>query len=323
MLGRTPSCGQVGLRAGLEAQNSLRAPIREITRKGYKLSTVIPQASRTDTKVESKETTQVRPNKLDEIAGLGDTLGPIGLTYGGEVKDLKVSKVNKSGVALGPISLSFGEEFGTSREPQEYSSVSRSGEQPTSIHSMTTEEWRAKYEKDGMVDLWVEEEFNAGSRLVGGRAVHKGGLYGIRTGEGVSVSNATKHKITIHNHFQNNTIEVEVPEDRYILWEAEDNGLELPYACRMGCCTACAVKIVEGEMYQPEALGISQELKEQGYALMCVGFPMSDMVLQTVTEDEVYDLQFGQAFAQQALDPANPDYIERDDFALSVANMDE
>ena len=31
---------------------------------------------------------------------------------------------------------------------------------------MTTEEWRAQYEKDGRVDLWVEEEFNSGSRLV-------------------------------------------------------------------------------------------------------------------------------------------------------------
>ena len=33
---------------------------------------------------------------------------------------------------------------------------------------MTTEEWRAQYEKDGRVDLWVEEEFNSGSRLVVG-----------------------------------------------------------------------------------------------------------------------------------------------------------
>lgn len=48
---------------------------------------------------------------------------------------------------------------------------------------------------------------------------------------------------------------------RYILWEAEDEGLQLPYACRMGCCTACAVRIKEGEMYQPEALGISAELR--------------------------------------------------------------
>jgi hypothetical protein len=37
-----------------------------------------------------------------------------------------------------------------------------------SIHSLTTEEWRKIYEPDGYVDLWVEEEFNAGSRLVVG-----------------------------------------------------------------------------------------------------------------------------------------------------------
>ena len=35
-----------------------------------------------------------------------------------------------------------------------------------SIHSMTTEEWQQQYEADGYVDLWVQEEFNSGSRLV-------------------------------------------------------------------------------------------------------------------------------------------------------------
>lgn len=62
---------------------------------------------------------------------------------------------------------------------------------------------------------------------------------------------------------------------RYILWEAEDHGLQLPYACRMGCCTACAVRVKSGTMYQPEAVGISMELKEQGYGLMCVGYPLT------------------------------------------------
>ena len=37
-----------------------------------------------------------------------------------------------------------------------------------SISNMSTAEWRAKYERGGCVDLWVEEEFNAGSRLVVG-----------------------------------------------------------------------------------------------------------------------------------------------------------
>ena len=191
---------------------------------------------------------------------------------------------------------------------------------------------------------------------------------------------------------------------RYILWEAEERGLLLPYACRMGCCTACAVRVLAGELHQPQArplrrpraalvpsppcalhrpsahapsdaphgwlhwlraarapplpcrwarlrggatgrrrvrsaggaldlrfltgrlrsarracraarssaplstarararaqsLGVSRELREAGYALMCVGFPRSDLVLETVAEDEVYDLQFGRSFAEQ------------------------
>ncbi|GFH26310.1 2Fe-2S ferredoxin-type domain-containing protein [Haematococcus lacustris] len=76
-------------------------------------------------------------------------------------------------------------------------------------------------------------------------------------------------------------------------------------------------------MHQPEALGISKELKEQGYGLMCVGYPLTDLVLETVSEDEVYELQFGEYFAKQALDPTNAVNIERDDYALSIANMDE
>lgn len=72
-----------------------------------------------------------------------------------------------------------------------------------------------------------------------------------------------------------------------------------------------------------QSLGISTELREAGYGLMCVGYPRSDLVLETVEEDEVYDMQFGRSFADQAVDPNNPDSIERDDWALEIANMDE
>lgn len=72
-----------------------------------------------------------------------------------------------------------------------------------------------------------------------------------------------------------------------------------------------------------QSLGVSAELKEAGYALMCVGYPRSDLVLETVEEDEVYDLQFGRSFAEQAVDPSNSESIERDDWALEIANMDE
>jgi ferredoxin len=54
------------------------------------------------------------------------------------------------------------------------------------------------------------------------------------------------------------------------MWEAEDRGMQLPNACRMGCCTVCAVRVLEGQMYQPQSLGVSAELRERGYGLMCV-----------------------------------------------------
>ena len=72
-----------------------------------------------------------------------------------------------------------------------------------------------------------------------------------------------------------------------------------------------------------QSLGISRELREAGYALMCVGYPRSDLVLETVPEDEVYDMQFGKHFAEMATNPHNVDYVERDDFAVEIANMDE
>ena len=156
----------------------------------------------------------------------------------------------------------------------------------------------------------------------GGRDAHLGRGYGVGTGEGVSQGNVPSHRVTIHNRHRDEVLEIDVPEDRYVLWEAEDRGWHLPFACRMGCCTACAVRVVSGEMHQPQALGISRELKDEGYALMCVGYPKSDLVLQTVNEDEVYDLQFGQHFERHALDKKSP-HIDRDDFALELADMDE
>ena len=46
-------------------------------------------------------------------------------------------------------------------------------------------------------------------------------------------------------------------------------------------------------------------------------------VVFAVQEDELYDLQFGNSFQKQAVDPNNREFVERDDFALEVANMDE
>ncbi len=91
---------------------------------------------------------------------------------------------------------------------------------------------------------------------------------------------------------------VQVPEDRYILHSAENQGVELPFSCRNGACTSCAVRIISGEIDQPEAMGLSPALRKRGYALLCVSYPRSNLKVETQDEDEVYELQFGRYFGK-------------------------
>ncbi len=106
------------------------------------------------------------------------------------------------------------------------------------------------------------------------------------------------HKIRIYNRQTGVIHALEVPEDQYILTSVEEQGVSLPFSCRNGACTTCAVRVIQGEIYQPEAMGLSPQLQQKGYALLCVGYPRSDIEVETQDEDEVYELQFGQYFAK-------------------------
>jgi ferredoxin len=99
---------------------------------------------------------------------------------------------------------------------------------------------------------------------------------------------------TVEILHQGITHTIAVPEDRTILSVANEQGLELPSSCTAGVCTTCAAQILEGTVDQSEAMGISPELREKGYALLCVAYPRSDLKIETEKEDTVYDLQFGQ-----------------------------
>ncbi|MGB7415153.1 MAG: 2Fe-2S iron-sulfur cluster-binding protein [Thermosynechococcaceae cyanobacterium] len=91
---------------------------------------------------------------------------------------------------------------------------------------------------------------------------------------------------------------IQADSDRYILKSAESQGFRLPFACRNGACTTCAVRVISGDLDQPEAMGLSEELQKQGYALLCVSYPRTDLVVETQDEDEVYELQFGRYFGK-------------------------
>ncbi|PZO37373.1 MAG: ferredoxin [Leptolyngbya sp.] len=109
---------------------------------------------------------------------------------------------------------------------------------------------------------------------------------------------ARTHTVTVHHRQTGRMYTVEVPEDRYILQSAETQGVELPFACRNGACTTCAVRLLSGEVEQPEAMGLSPDLRRQGYALLCVSYPRSTIHAETQDEDEVYELQFGRYFGK-------------------------
>lgn len=106
------------------------------------------------------------------------------------------------------------------------------------------------------------------------------------------------YTIEIRDRSSGTTHNIQVPEDRYILQSAENQGITLPFSCRNGACTTCAVRVLKGEIYQPEAMGLTLELRRQGYALLCVSYPRSDLEVETQDEDEVYELQFGRYFGK-------------------------
>ena len=87
---------------------------------------------------------------------------------------------------------------------------------------------------------------------------------------------------------------IQVSESQTILQAATDAGIDLPSSCSAGVCTTCAAKISSGEVEQSDGMGVSPELQAEGYALLCVAYPRSDIKLESGKEEEVYQRQFGQ-----------------------------
>ncbi len=100
---------------------------------------------------------------------------------------------------------------------------------------------------------------------------------------------------TIEIHHQGKTHTLQVPEDETILSVAEAAGLELPSSCHAGVCTTCAGQILQGTVDQTDGMGVSPELQKQGYVLLCVAYPRSDLKIATEKEEIVYQLQFGKS----------------------------
>ncbi|WP_136590914.1 2Fe-2S iron-sulfur cluster-binding protein [Salinigranum halophilum] len=78
---------------------------------------------------------------------------------------------------------------------------------------------------------------------------------------------------------------IEVANNKTILESGEDNGWDLPYACRQGSCVSCAGQIQDGPSEDYVVHDNQQMLDEgeleDGYTLTCVAYPRGSFSIET------------------------------------------
>jgi ferredoxin len=71
---------------------------------------------------------------------------------------------------------------------------------------------------------------------------------------------------------------ITVSDKETVLSQCIEAGIAQEYSCRVGMCLACSAEILEGEVTQPAARGLTDEEAEE-YALTCMARPQSDLKL--------------------------------------------
>lgn len=79
---------------------------------------------------------------------------------------------------------------------------------------------------------------------------------------------------------------IELANNRTILEQGEDNGWDLPYACRQGQCVSCSGRITSGGNAEDYVVHDNQQMLDEnelgeGYTLTCVAYPKADFAIET------------------------------------------
>lgn len=116
--------------------------------------------------------------------------------------------------------------------------------------------------------------------------------------QGISfrMSDLASAAVTYNVSIEVDAIEHSFPcrSDQTVLAAAEAAGVMLPSSCCSGVCTTCAARLKTGSVEQSDAMGVREDLRADGFTLLCVALPCSDLRLLAGQEDALYEAQFGQ-----------------------------
>ena len=101
-------------------------------------------------------------------------------------------------------------------------------------------------------------------------------------------------------------ISYQVQPKRALLDSLREQGVDLPYGCKYGGCITCAAKLIDGEVDQRRQVALNNRQINDGYIILCVARPKSNLILEYVVEshDKLYRNPF--------LDPLEPHELKDD-----------
>ena len=113
----------------------------------------------------------------------------------------------------------------------------------------------------------------------------------------------TQYKVTLANR---QGASYDVDARRPLLDTLREQGVDLPYGCEYGGCITCAAKLTEGEVDQRRQVALNNRQLANGYVILCVARPKSDISLEIGVEshDKLYRNPF--------LDPLKPHELKAD-----------